>query len=134
DDAADAAARLGISCSAWSAWRGSAEFSACTAAPAIEWEGLPAAITLICAGTRVEGVELLFEEPYERVLPVVERWLSFESSSPPLMVGWWRDEAVRLEPLGDRSLLTIAGPRFGKFYRGHLLGEGIADLATTLRN
>ena len=42
-------------------------------------EGLPAAITLICAGTRVEGVELLFEEPYERVLPIVERWLSFES-------------------------------------------------------
>lgn len=139
EEAASAAARLGLSCEGWEAWEGGGGVESCADyGHDAEAFGARGRVRLFRHGAALEGVELTFRGcggDWARLRDAVRSAFDLDTESETDVYATWASgEAVRLtrDERDDTCTLTVAGPRFGKAYAAYVLGGGLRGLASGL--
>lgn len=137
NDAAGAAAELGVACGEWRPWTEGSPFEVARTEGTVRAYGQPAEVTLVRAAHALEGIVIRFRGPVAApalVAAIVEEYgldPDEDATSAGIFVTWSGREVVRFE--AHTLTLMVAGRRFGPAYQARLLREGLGDLGDALR-
>jgi hypothetical protein len=138
EDAAAAAARLGIACPKWEPWGGEQSYERCTDLNRRTMiYGVEGRLEVIRRGGSVEGIIAVFQSctGHAKLLDGVVAEFKVERGSGEPYRSASSGEVVRLfrDPRDGTCEIVVTGAGFGKVYSEHLLRRGLGNLGGALQ-
>ena len=140
DEAAAAGGRIGVTCKEWQAWVGGEGIEACFDIDhPVQAFGEAAYVQILRRGTAVVGVELNYSrceaDNWERLRAAIAKELGVSSADATIYTVYGDGSVAYADRdrRDDTCTVTAAGPDFGPAFQAYLLGQGLGDLANSLR-